>query len=81
MASLGLPALETIELGIGTVLRFMNIALGIVASGKEVQRKLTELNDQIETFKKEGRDPSEAEWAVLYDRSQAAHERIQNSDD
>jgi hypothetical protein len=81
MFQFALPALAAAE-GIlqgSTILRFVNIALGVVAAGIDVAGKLSDLNGKVQQFVDEHRDPSEAEWAELVGRSDAAHETIQRA--
>lgn len=73
-----LPALAGLT-GTANAVRFINLALGIVVAGIDVAGKLAALDDRIAAFVAEGRDPTDAEWADLEGRSDAAHAAIQGS--
>ncbi len=62
-----------------TVFKWVNLALGIVIEGVEVKRKMGELNDMIQGFIDEDREPSADEWDQMLARSDAAHDVIQNA--
>lgn len=62
-----------------SVMRFMNIAMGIMASHLDTKRNLIMLNNEIQRFVDENRNPTNEEWEALLNRSNDAHERIQNA--
>ncbi len=64
-----------------TLLHFLNLALEIVVAGVEIDASLDRLNDMLEVMVAEGRDPSDTEWLILAERSEAAHAAIQAGDD
>jgi len=80
--ALALPSLESAEtLNAESVIRFLNLGLGIVMSGIDVVNKLSALDLKIGEFIAEGRDPTDDEWAELKTRSDVAHDRIQEAAD
>jgi hypothetical protein len=62
-----------------SVVKFMNLALGIIASNMNTKRNLEALNAEIERFKELGTDPTDEDFQNLLDRSNAAHDTIQNA--
>lgn len=78
---LALPALIRAEgvLDPVVIARILNLALGITIHSMHVKAQLQLLNNEIETFVREGRNPSPEEWDTLISRSNAASERIQKA--
>ena len=62
-----------------TMLKFAELALGILNASGEIGDRLAQLGRDVDRFKAEGRDPSEAEWAEIEGRVAARHERIQRA--
>jgi hypothetical protein len=78
---LGLPALEMAMQFMPPQkwMRWVNLALGIVASGIDVAERLKALNAQIQTFVDEKRGPTDEEWAALVAEDQRIFLSIENA--
>jgi len=61
----------------GATLQYLNLAMGIVASGVEVYQRLRELDEEVARQVAAGRDPTPQEWQTVIGRARAAHGRIQ----
>lgn len=59
-------------------LKYLNLALGIVVAGIDVEQKLAKLNDTVKAWAELGQDPPREWWAEYSMRSDAAHETIQS---
>jgi len=78
--STALPSLsEQTALSAPAVLRFLNLALGIVATGIQVRAGLDALDQEIQRQVQAGRDPSAEEWQAIQTRAEAAHHRLQDA--
>jgi len=58
-------------------LQYLNLAVGIIASGVEVYQRLRELDEEVRRQVAAGRDPTPQEWQAVISRARAAHDRIQ----
>jgi len=78
--SAALPSLsEQSALSVPSVLRFLNLALGIVATGVQVRAGLDALDQEIRRQVQSGRDPTAEEWQTIQTRAEAAHRRLQDA--
>lgn len=62
-----------------TVMKWLNIALGIIAQGKNVKDRLDALDAEIRGFAQRGEEPDEAFWQKYTIMSDAAHDAIQRA--
>lgn len=74
-----LPALfnATGILSDSTIMKFIQLGMGIIVKGINLVARFRELNEQVQKFVDEGRDPTPEEWQALVSRSDAAHAGIQ----
>lgn len=58
-------------------LKWLNLGLGVVQAGVDVDERLAALNDSVKAWAEMGVDPPQEWWAEYAARSEAAHEEIQ----
>lgn len=66
------------EVGADAVARWTSLAGDVLRSGQDVDRRLKELKASVEQMVAENRAPTPQEWADLRNRSDSAHDVIQN---
>lgn len=78
--SVALPSLsDQTALSVHATLRFLNLALGIVATGIQVRAGLAALDQEIQRLVQSGRDPTAEEWQAIQARAEDAHHRLQDA--
>lgn len=67
--------------GVGGVAlaKYINLGASLIERGDAARAGLESLTRDVEKMVSEGREPTPEEWAGLKDRSDAAHDAIQNS--
>lgn len=63
-----------------SVSRYLDLAATLIGQGASAYNSLVTLKATVQTMTAEGREPTEAEWAILEGRSDVAHAAIQDYD-
>ena len=66
-------------LSVDAILKYLGLLVGYLDDVDGGDKRLTALHDHVKLMVKEGRNPTDDEYAGLLARSDVAHERIQKA--